>query len=215
MMFAGAKKPHNMRAVAKNQWSEVSCFVKLTKQAAERKMALLDEFSEGGEIIKSCSLYENSDEKKDLVAAQARFETREAEKRLQAALKSRKPDRPDPKTDRPGKVPKLEGDFQSKAGDILFSGPDDKRMPLPRITNKAEIPCAAHYRDGHSCKRGSSCTYSHAPIDKLTPETQKEWIAHVKSTETICFNPKRVKIAAASLKNMKQAEAEKALPEVV
>ena len=111
MMFAGAKKPHNMRLVAKNQWSEVSCFVKLTSQTADRKLALINEFSKGGKIIKSCSLYENSKEKRDLVAAQTRFEAREADKRLQAALKSHRPDHPKPKIDCPEKVPRLKGDF--------------------------------------------------------------------------------------------------------
>ena len=206
-----------MRAVASDQWDSVSCYVKLTGQAADRILALIDELYEGGDIIKSCSLYENSRESRDLVAAQTRFMAREADKCLQAALKSLslRPDWPELKIDRPKKVPRLDGEFQSKAGDILFSGPANKRMLFPHITNKEEISYAANYRDGHSCKQGSSCTYLHVAVDKLTPDTQKNWIAHVKATDTICFKPKRVKIAAASLKHMKQVEAEKALPEVV
>ena len=72
-MFAGAKKPNNMRAVASNQWDKVSCFVKWTSQAADRKLALIGKFSEGNKIIKSCPLYENSSKKRDLVTMQTRL----------------------------------------------------------------------------------------------------------------------------------------------
>ena len=62
-------------------------------------MALLGKFAKGGEIIKSCSLFENSEEKRDIVVAQAYLEAREVDKRLQAALKFRKQERPEPKID--------------------------------------------------------------------------------------------------------------------
>ena len=85
-------------------------------------------------------------------------------------------------------------------------------MPLPRITNHKEKPCAAYYRDGQFCKR-AKCTHSHCPIDDLTAESQKEWIRHVKATECLVFNPKRVKCGLCSISNMRPAAAAAALAE--
>ena len=85
----------------------------------------------------------------------------------------------------------------SKDGDIIFSGADNERMPLPKISNEKERPCAPHYRKGQACKRGDDCRYCHKSINDLSPETQKEWWAHVNATESLSFNTKRVKGVAS------------------
>jgi hypothetical protein len=85
----------------------------------------------------------------------------------------------------------------SRDGDIIFAGADNERMPLPKITNEKERPCAPHYRKGQACKRGDDCRYCHKSINDLSPETQKEWWAHVNATESLSFNTKRVKGVAS------------------
>ena len=95
-------------------------------------------------------------------------------------------------------------------GNVICSIHFTERMPLPRITNPKEKPCAAWYREGHICKR-AKCTYSHCPIDLLTPDSQKEWSRHVKATESLVFNPKGVKCGACSISNMRPAAAAAAL----
>ena len=76
-------------------------------------------------------------------------------------------------------------------------------MPLPRLANKAEWPCAPYYRQGTRCKR-KVCNRAHIPIDNLSPESQKAWMDHVRANRgTIYFNHRRVKIMAEELKKPK------------
>jgi len=94
----------------------------------------------------------------------------------------------------------------TRNSDLIFLGDDKDCMPLPRISNPQERPCAAFHRQGQICKRGDGCKFSHAPIDELTPESQKEWISHVRATESLSFNPKRVKSALCTLDPNRQAD---------
>ena len=47
------------------------------------------------------------------------------------------------------------------------------------------------------------CNRSHVPIGRLSPESQKTWIAHVTADNTLYFNPLRVTVAAEGLKAVK------------
>ncbi len=80
---------------------------------------------------------------------------------------------------RPTKRQTTHKEHADKRGDILFSGRDDQKMPLPTIPNRDEVPCAAHYREGHLCRKGDKCKYSHTRINNLSPESQKIWQQHV------------------------------------
>ena len=65
-------------------------------------------------------------------------------------------------------------------------------MPLPIISNPNEQPCGGYLRDGSICL-SDRCTRPHIPIDRLTPESQKEWFAHVRKHRELSFNTERVK----------------------
>ena len=78
----------------------------------------------------------------------------------------------------------------------------EEHMSLPTIANKNEVPCAAYYRHGIRCKR-AKCNRSHVPIDRLSPESQKTWIAHVTANNDLYFNPRRVTVAAEGLKSVR------------
>jgi len=151
----------------------------------------------------------NSDEKKALEAEESRKQKAMLQ---QLALSTKRPPMP-PREERDPKRANTAHEATSRNGDLIFLGDDKDRMPLPKITDPKERPCAAFYRQGHICKRGDRCKYSHVSIDKLSPATQKEWIAHVRSNDTISFNPKRVKSALASMNTDKKPAATTTEPE--
>ena len=222
IVFTGARDAKNARAVTRGAWPEVCDLIKTAQAAMTRHLAELQEFAEGGKTPDTCALYENSPHKRGIDAAKARaadratllqFQRMEADLKKSTNRRTANDDNPRQEktrriapTDRVPAAPPL-----NRSGDILCSLGDRERMPLPRITCSTEKPCVSWLRDGQACKR-TRCPYPHTPIDKLSPETQKEWIRFVQRTPCLSFNPKRVRSAAMSLANMRPAAALAELP---
>ena len=91
-------------------------------------------------------------------------------------------------------------------GDVMCTLSIGEPMPLPTIGNKAEVPCAPFHRHGIRCKR-SKCNKSHTPLEKLSPESQRAWIQHLKTCNAIYLNPRRVKISADGEKFVRVSKA--------
>ena len=224
MLCKASRDPQNARAVNIGSWSAVSDLLKSARSARNRHLEELAEFAEGGKTPDSCALYENSSHKLGLDAAGARIAamaTALQYQRMEADLRKSVNCRPagdtDPRREKTRRIlpPEEERDDRetSREGDILCSLPVTEKTPFPKITKLSERPCVPFLRDGFLCKRGpKACKWNHISIDKLSPETQKEWIAFVKKTPSISFNPKRVKSAAMSLCNMRAAAALANLP---
>ena len=202
MMAKGARTSRIARKVAGGEWEAALPHLLAARAYMERRLADLREYADGGDVPKSCGLYESSDERRDGQAAAAALQ-REQVRTMAADLARRaRPARDDareraqPQERRPPRVGRDEGDMD---GDVYCTLPKEDRMPLPTINNKKEWPCAPYYRVGLRCKHGAECRRAHIPIDDLSPESQKIWMDHVQATSTIHFNPKRVKIMATEL----------------
>ena len=233
MLAKGARTSRISRKVAGGDWSAADTHVAAALKFFQRRLAAWVEFTEGGDLPKSCSIYDTSDERLEADAATAAIQ-REQMRSVAADLARNAPrggdrnrdrggdrggdrgDRGDRSGDRgdrgdrggggggPAKKPRSDnGDDGDREGDLVCLLPGDEQMPLPRLANKAEWPCAPYYRQGTRCKR-KVCNRAHIPIDNLSPESQKAWMDHVRANHgTIFFNHRRVKIMAEELKKTK------------
>ena len=171
----------------------------------------LREFAEGGRTPDKVALWKNSAAKKAMEATAARAENAKTQQTLtkMAADLGRACCGRDDENSRAPKAPRQPPHtFRSldHMCDIIYSLPFTERMLLPCITKEKDKPCVAWYRGGSVCKR-LKCNHSHTPINDLCAELQKEWVWHVRATESLIFNPKRVRSAACSISNMKPTAA--------
>ena len=198
------KRASALRHAQNGNWSKISVKdIEPVERDLEKFIGSLCDFRDGGAIPDPPEMFRHTEEKKLLDA-----EARRKQESLLRELVGRKRGSPalgeTPPKERKRQTTVRES--QSKEGDIIFDGPLSQRMPLPIMKNKDEIPCAPYYRDGQICRHPDRCRYCHKPIDELSPESQKLWIAHVKSNSSLSFNPKRVEIAKSGLDHVKSEE---------
>ena len=109
------------------------------------------------------------------------------------------------KRNRQTTLAEMETGQKSKVGDVFYKG-DFAKMPLPKTAEGGKRPCGAYYRNGAFSCFGPCCKFDHTPIDSLGAEEQKGWIAPVRRTDGMSFNPARVKYGIAAVN---RAAAEK------
>ena len=220
-MLAKNARTGRVARKAAGDWTSADANVAAALKFHRRRLTYCQEFTEGGDIPKLCVLFDSSDERKEADAAAAA--TQREQLRSIAAEVTRSASRADNRRDRggdrsdrgnsdgrPAKKPRADdGNGGDREGDVVCLLPSDEQMPLPRLANKAEWPCASHYRHDTRCKR-AACKRAHIPIENLSPESQKAWMDHVMVTPTLYFNPRRVKIMAEELKKPKVGAAKPA-----
>lgn len=211
--FKAATLSQNVRGVVGGDWGAVTEYLGTMQKYLQRRLDEIVEWGQGGDPIKPSSLWTTSGKCRAIVDAEKRRSDAATQAQIQKAaeLLSRKRKTREEESPRVPKQPRTAGTSgviaEDLAGDILFSGDSKERMVLPRITNQDEAPCAAYYRHGSRCRR-PGCRFSHVPIDELTPESQKEWLAHVKGRKELSFNPARVKFAVATMQSATAAGGE-------
>ena len=82
MVFKDSKLSKNSRAVAKDDWSDVSACITGAKAILQRKVVELREFAEGGRTPDKVALWTNSVAKKVMEATAARAEDAKTQKTL-------------------------------------------------------------------------------------------------------------------------------------
>ena len=162
---------------------------------ADRRATKLEEFADSGKIPKSCTLWTSSDCCCDLqacnAAAQATLQRVQLRELVEQMPKRNKSPREEGCAATTGKeAPKGNVD-----GDVMCTLSIGELMPLPTIGNKAEVPCAPFHRHGIRCRR-NNCSKSHTPLEKLSPESQRAWIQHLKTGNTIYLNRRRIEMSA-------------------
>ena len=196
-------------------WGAVTRYLATMEKYLQRRLDEIREWGQAGDTPKPTSLWKTSDKCRAIAEAEKRRSEAAMQAQIQKAAellskKRRAREEESPRTPKQPRIAAANGVVtEDLAGDILFSGDSKERMVLPRITNPAEAPCAAYYRHGSRCRR-QGCRFCHTPIDELTPESQKEWLAHVKGQKELSFNPARVKFAVATMETATAAGGEQA-----